>query len=191
MGAALRILDDHGLQDLTMRRIAEAVGLQVGALYRHFPDKQTLLAAVSDRILTARDTAVAPEAPWQEQVTASASLLRDLLLSYRDGAELVSSSFALGLTDVPTRSVIEQECRRAGLPWPLARVAADTITHYVIGFTFHEQQRIQAESIGAADKLPAGSSAWPSTLPGYRDAGFQSGLQLIVSGLATRVGTAL
>ncbi|WP_233189149.1 TetR/AcrR family transcriptional regulator, partial [Subtercola sp. Z020] len=49
--AALRILDDQGLPDLTMRHLAAALDVQPSALYWHFPNKQTLLAAVADRIV--------------------------------------------------------------------------------------------------------------------------------------------
>ena len=48
---ALRVLDDHGLADLTMRRLGTELGVQPSALYHHFPSKQVLLAAVADEIL--------------------------------------------------------------------------------------------------------------------------------------------
>ncbi|GMA92600.1 hypothetical protein GCM10025869_31290 [Homoserinibacter gongjuensis] len=48
--AALRILDEWGLSELTMRRLGAALEVQPSALYHHFENKQTLLAAVADRI---------------------------------------------------------------------------------------------------------------------------------------------
>ena len=51
--AALDILDRQGLPDLTMRRVASALDVQASALYWHFPNKQTLLAALADRIVLA------------------------------------------------------------------------------------------------------------------------------------------
>ncbi len=41
--AALRLIAQHGCAAVSMRKIAEQVGLQVGALYNYTPDKQTLL----------------------------------------------------------------------------------------------------------------------------------------------------
>ncbi len=38
---ALRILDEHGLPDFTMRRLGAALDVQPSALYWHFPDKQS------------------------------------------------------------------------------------------------------------------------------------------------------
>lgn len=42
-GAALRLFAKHGYAAVSMRRIAGEVGVQAGALYNYFPDKQTLL----------------------------------------------------------------------------------------------------------------------------------------------------
>ena len=53
VGRALAVLDDHGLADLTMRRLGSELGVQPSALYHHFANKQALLAAVADEILAA------------------------------------------------------------------------------------------------------------------------------------------
>jgi AcrR family transcriptional regulator len=50
---ALELITRHGFEALTMRQLAAAAGLQVGALYYHFPDKQALLLALMDAHLTA------------------------------------------------------------------------------------------------------------------------------------------
>jgi AcrR family transcriptional regulator len=50
---ALELTARHGFEALTMRRLAGAAGLQVGALYYHFPDKQALLFALMDAHLNA------------------------------------------------------------------------------------------------------------------------------------------
>ena len=50
IAAALGILDQHGLGDLTMRRLGATLDVQPSALYWHFVNKQTLLASIADRI---------------------------------------------------------------------------------------------------------------------------------------------
>ncbi len=42
-GAALRLIARHGYEALSMRRLAEEVGLGAAALYRYFPNKQAIL----------------------------------------------------------------------------------------------------------------------------------------------------
>ena len=49
--AATSLLDDYGIADLSMRRLARELNVSPGALYWHFANKQQLLGAVADRIL--------------------------------------------------------------------------------------------------------------------------------------------
>src|SRR5215216_2081141 len=51
VGAALGLLDEVGLDGLTTRRLAERLGVRVGALYWHVSSKQELLAAIAGRIM--------------------------------------------------------------------------------------------------------------------------------------------
>ena len=44
---ALRTIDRHGVEGLTLRGVGEALGVSRTALYRHFSDKQSLIAAVA------------------------------------------------------------------------------------------------------------------------------------------------
>ncbi|HOA86858.1 MAG: TetR family transcriptional regulator [Microbacteriaceae bacterium] len=178
--AALGILEAQGLPDLTMRRIAEALGVQPSALYWHFPNKQTLLAAVSERILAPGDAAPDPALPWHEGATAVASTLRRCLLRYRDGAELVSSSLAMGLVEAPAQRQLFELAVGRGMPPALARVAASTITHFVLGHTFQAQQRLEMARVAA---LAVGAAETARAEPGPDD-DFEGGVRLIVRGAA-------
>lgn len=156
---ALRILDEFGLADLSMRRLAGVLEVQPSALYWHVPNKQTLLALVADQIIS-RAAPVNPVAftndgilDWKALTLAEANAIRNALLAYRDGAEVVSSTLALGLgadealtrirygLDVVCNSVL-------GADSEVARVTADSILFLVLGQVWHEQQRLQADSLG-------------------------------------------
>ena len=43
---ALKLFSEHGYSAVSMRQIAAATGIQAGAIYNHFPTKQTLLFTV-------------------------------------------------------------------------------------------------------------------------------------------------
>lgn len=160
--AALEILDSHGLPGLSMRRIADYLDLQPSALYWHFPNKQSLLAAVSERILAPLRDSDATD--FQQVAEAFRGALRD----HRDGAELVYSSYALGLSDVPALGLFEA----AAHGHPQAQTAARTAVHYVLGFVFFEQQQEFATRLGVIDAPNAD-----------RDAEFAAGVALLVAGL--------
>ncbi|WP_189671304.1 TetR family transcriptional regulator [Promicromonospora soli] len=183
---ALRLLDEYGLPDLTMRHIATALEVQASALYWHFPNKQTLLAAVSARILAPMDDVRVEEMTVSEAVRQLGARLRECLLAYRDAAELVSSSLALGLVDSPIRPQLMAVTRRDGVPDSLSRVAAEAVMHFVVGYTFHEQQRLTADSFGllpeATSLNPEDASAQPA-----EDGDFGEALTMIADGLEVSV----
>lgn len=45
--AGLKLLDDRAADDVGLREVARAVGVSATAVYRHFPDKQALRAALA------------------------------------------------------------------------------------------------------------------------------------------------
>lgn len=51
ISTALGILDAYGLNDLTMRRLADSLDVKASALYWHVANKQSLLAELVDKIL--------------------------------------------------------------------------------------------------------------------------------------------
>ncbi|MFB7842356.1 TetR family transcriptional regulator [Microbacterium sp. NPDC056052] len=167
IGIALELLDRYGLPDLTMRRLATELEVQPSALYWHFDSKQDLLAAVSDRIL-----ARIPDAEPGIDLLGAAHAVRDALLSYRDGAEVVLSSAALR----PGRSRADAALR-AALPPTLADagLAATAVLQFILGHTTLVQQRMHGESHGAAS-----STGEPAD--GEDAAVFEAGIALLSRG---------
>jgi TetR/AcrR family transcriptional regulator, tetracycline repressor protein len=56
---ALQILDIEGPEGLTMRRLGDALGVEAMALYHHFPNKEAILDAVLERIMSETGPAMA------------------------------------------------------------------------------------------------------------------------------------
>ncbi|WP_319454203.1 MULTISPECIES: TetR family transcriptional regulator [unclassified Mycobacterium] len=175
---ATQLLDDYGLADLTMRRLARELNVSPGALYWHFADKQELLGAVADGILEPT-AGLEPEADWQDRLMAIGSALRNALLSRTDGAELVSASFAAGKSGAVAEVLarLGSAAADAGLEHAHADLAARTVLYYVLGFTADEQSRLQWDAVGA---LPDEQSVLASNPNGR----FAFGLRLLVTGVA-------
>jgi AcrR family transcriptional regulator len=184
---ATAILDDFGIADLTMRRLARELDVTAGALYWHFANKQELLGAVADDVL---GPACRPPgaAAWPEQITGVCARLHDALLSHTDGAELVSASFAAGQSEAMPQilGMLSAAAHDAGVPLAHAELAARTIVYYVLGFTVDEQSRLQWDAAGA---LPADQSvlepATASVATAEADA-FGFGLSLLIDGMSVR-----
>ena len=165
---ALRVLDDYGLADLTMRRLGTELGVRPSALYHHFANKQSLLASVADEIL---DRAPWPTFNgWEQQVTLVCSALRDSLLTYRDGAEVVASVWSFGLGASRPYDELLRALRMGGLG-ELAPVAARTLLHFVYGHAVDEQTHLQAAAVGAI----------PDDVREESD--FETGLGLVTAGI--------
>jgi TetR/AcrR family tetracycline transcriptional repressor len=148
--AALRILDEYGLPDLTMRRLAAELDVQPSALYWHFSNKQTLLAELADRISGRGQSTYQPSADWMIVTAAESASLRDALLAYRDGAEVVSSTLALGLGDSVPLTRLTNAVRLGGFDDETCRRASTALLHFILGHVSHEQQRLQYDSIAVA-----------------------------------------
>jgi TetR/AcrR family tetracycline transcriptional repressor len=181
---AAEILDNYGIADLTMRRLARELNVSPGALYWHFADKQELLGAVADRLLAPTGNGV-PTGGWPDRITALCTGLRDALLSSTDGAELVSASFSAGRSAELSRMVdaLAVAAADSGLGADDAELAARTIIYYVLGFTADEQSRMQWDAAGA--EVADGSEVWRENA----SARFTFGLDLLIDGLATHGAT--
>jgi AcrR family transcriptional regulator len=51
LAAAVALADEHGIQALTMRRLAVDLGVEAMSLYYHLPDKETLLDGVAETVI--------------------------------------------------------------------------------------------------------------------------------------------
>ncbi len=184
VAAAAAILDNYGIADLTMRRLARELDITPGALYWHFANKQQLLGAVADRLLHSVPGAVDADAPWGERVRAICTRMRDALRSHTDGAELVSASFAAGQSRgvIDILAALTGAAGEAGLDPERAEIAARTVIYYVLGFTADEQSRMQW---GASESA---SETFTNVAAGDPDRRFAFGLRLLVDGLAVHGG---
>lgn len=168
--AACGILDEYGLADLTMRRVADALGVKAGALYWHFPNKQSLLAAVADEVLTGLG-----RTPQDRDLTQWATNTRTQLLAHRDAAELVASTRAMGLGRIdPTHAAMVLLCSQ-GLNEHQADAVARTIMHFLLGHVMEEQTQSQLAELGVVGSFDEEDA----------DRRFMSGVDLLVAGVRT------
>ena len=64
---ALELIDEHGLSALSMRRLADALGVQAASLYTHYATKDDVLDAVANKLIADVDTS-GFEQGWPQQV---------------------------------------------------------------------------------------------------------------------------
>jgi len=148
LAAALGLLDEAGLAQLTMRRLAAALGVQNGATYWHFRSKQDLLETMADTLLAGLTAGLDTESPWTERITELARRLRRALLSCRDGARLFSAAFSPLPNALAYGEAVIAALGESGLSSRDAAWAADTLTYYVVGHTIEEQLAVTPPGSG-------------------------------------------
>lgn len=150
----LRLLSEHGLADVSMRRVAKEFDVAVSALYWHVKDKQSLLGAVVDELLANVEFAP-PTGDWRTDLTTRAELIYDTILHTRDAAELTASVLALGTGGTKLREALDEVSPDT--------VTTDAIMSLLIGHATLHQQRIQAQALGI-DVAPITNSTFRQTL---------------------------
>jgi TetR/AcrR family tetracycline transcriptional repressor len=89
---ALDLLEEVGLDGLTVRRLAQQLNVQNPALYWHFKNKQELLDSMAEEMLTSVIPQLSPRKPaenWAEWFKAFGRLLYSMMLAHRDGARIM------------------------------------------------------------------------------------------------------
>lgn len=196
VGAALEVLDDGGIDAVTLRAVAARLDVRAPALYWHVPGKQQLLDEMGTEIqrrVQASLAAVDADASWRDSLAAYARTLRSEYLAHRDGARTFSGT---RLTDPGVLRAQEPWLARwvaAGLSVADAMDAAEIVTSYVVGFVIEEQERAQSqasdpERYSVAVRDEAVGVAAPLVVEaahgrGDADARFSRQLELLLAGL--------
>jgi len=93
--AAFDLLDEAGMDGLTVRALASRLGVQAPALYWHVRSKQALLDEMATQVWRRVGEVMAAlpaDLPWREVIVTYASTVRRELLGHRDGAKAFSGT---------------------------------------------------------------------------------------------------
>ncbi|WKD35889.1 TetR/AcrR family transcriptional regulator [Streptomyces xanthophaeus] len=191
---ALELLDEVGLDALTMRRLADAMDVQAGALYRYFATKDDLLTAMAERMLDGL-AATRTDGDWSERLAALARAMRTALLARRDGARVYAGTHATGPHTLGFAEAVVGVLRAAGFGEEDAACTLMAVAHFTIGHTLEEQAALRLpEGDGAADserlrraaepeRYPQLAAVLPTLVSGDFAAHFDFGLALLLQGL--------
>jgi len=135
--AALALLDEIGLDELTMRRLAERLGVKAASLYRHVRNKEELLALLGDEISSEiplpRETG-----NWRTQLVEAAWNVRRGLLAHRDAARVLANTPPVGPQRLRHIDALLRILRTAGLKKQDAARAGYHLNNFVTEFAADE-----------------------------------------------------
>jgi TetR/AcrR family tetracycline transcriptional repressor len=145
--AGLKLLNEVGLEQLTLRRLAKELKIQAPTLYWHFKSKEALIDAVATLVLAKGAPGLVPSKfydkksanDWKTWVNAFGIGLRQTLLKYRDGARVVAGSHLTDTVFMETTELIGSRLVKAGFPVRKAVVLLSTVYTFTVSFVIEEQ----------------------------------------------------
>jgi TetR/AcrR family transcriptional regulator, tetracycline repressor protein len=184
---ALTLLDEVGLDGLTLRKIAERLDVQAPALYWHVKNKRDLIDLMASMIFRdamAEFTPPAERESWVDWLAQGARGYREMMHGHRDGARVLSGAY----TPEPALNrwveFLLRTLTDAGFSLDDALKAVLTVTSYVSGYVIEEQA---ASSWPEERRVHVDPALFPLMSAAGRtvreDSTFEYGLQLMLTGL--------
>ena len=205
--AALKVIDDDGVEALTMRRLGRALDRNPMAIYRHAADKDALLDGVVERVV---DELVVPRGPdsgrdWEGALRRTAHAFRRVALAHPNVVPLLVTrplSGPLAQRPLGTLRPLEELLEvfiTAGFDPHGALHAARLFTGFLYGHVQHELQERVHDPEETEDLLRLGLHRLPITqfprlrslapiLAGYDGAAeLDEGLAIVLAGLRSQL----
>jgi AcrR family transcriptional regulator len=196
--AAIAVLDEAGLDGLSMRRVAERLGTGAASLYWHVADKEQLIHLVLDRVMGEIQLPDPEPDRWKEQLREFADAGREMFSRHRDVALASLGRVPMGPNLARIGEWLLAVLRGAGVPDRPAAWFADLIA--LVGAAQATEDQLAGSETGqAAPDLASYMSMLPqSQFPnlvavavkmagGTADDRFEFSVELLIRGIETYV----
>ncbi len=197
VAAALQVLDAEGGEALTMRRVADQIGVSASSLYGYVDNKDELVNLVLDRIFEEIDVPPAG-GDWRQTLKQLGRAMLAMYRRHRGVAVLTLGRVVVTPSMLAMGERVLSELRSAGMPDQVAAFVGDLCGLYVSAFAYeldvtplagHEQDFL-AQFTAWIKSLPAGR--FPNTVAladaavaGTAEQRFEWGMDVIIRGLAS------
>ena len=199
--AGLDLADARGIERLSMRSLAAALGVEAMSLYNHVANKGDLLDGMVDLVM-AEIEAPAPDAPWRDAMRRRAITSRAAYVRHPWAQRLMDTRQSSGPGRLASFDATIGCLRRAGFSHALTVNALSTLDAYVHGFAAHRLHVAQSETPDDVSQAEA-LAQWlpPERYPslsalvhehvlvdGYdEEEAFEFGLEIVLEGLERRL----
>jgi AcrR family transcriptional regulator len=137
LAAAIGLADRAGIESLTMRKLAQELGVEAMTLYYYVARKDDILAGIVELVVS--EFAV-PSAggDWKAEIRQAAISAHDVLLRHRWAASLILSGPPVGPARIRHMDAILGTLRGAGLSAEMTDHAYHALDSHIMGFTLWE-----------------------------------------------------
>ena len=204
LAAAIDLADRDGIASLSMRKLAQELGVEAMSLYHHVANKDAILDGLIDLVFGEIDLPVG-EADWKAAMRRRAISAREVLRRHPWATGLMESRSTPGPATLRHHDAVLGILRNAGFPLELAAHAYSLLDSYIYGFALQETSlpfNTPEETAEVAQTMMAEfpADAYPHLTeitvehvlqPGYSYANeYLFGLDLILDGLEQALATA-
>ncbi len=154
--SALAMIDEVGLEGLTMRALADSIGVKPMTIYRYLANKEAILAVVADRLWQQLPEPDPSIQGWQNQLRAMWGLLFELMLDHPQAIPLIARGAAYSNTAASSTAGMVAVLKRAGFSPQHASEFVHAAGSLVVGFAFGHLWQAQAGR-GEGPSEPAGT----------------------------------
>jgi AcrR family transcriptional regulator len=131
--AAIANADGGGLETLTMRKLADELGVAPMALYRHVENKDDLIDGIVDIVFGEIDLPSVGQ-KWKTAMRRRAISLRDVLLRHRWAIGLMESRVNPGPANLRHHDAVIGSLRAGGFDMAAVAHAYSLLDSYIYGF---------------------------------------------------------
>jgi AcrR family transcriptional regulator len=193
--AAIHLADKDGLESLSMRKIAQELGVQAMSLYNHVANKDDMLDGIVDIVIGEIEV---PDlgVDWQTAMRRRANSAHEVLLRHPWATTPIVSRINVGPAMLRYIDATLGCLCEAGFSFELVDRAWNAIDSHIYGFTLQELNfpietteyaKVAQDYIPSipADKYPYMNRLTYQIIDGHYDgiADFSFGLELILDGL--------
>ncbi len=196
VAAALEIIDAEGVDALSIRRLAAALGTSPMAVYWHVQDKAALLDLVGEAVLDTIDVP-AIDGDWQEQLRTVHRAMLDTVLRHPNAAELLIGRARYGRAGIALFERLLTILLGVGLDPKAAFDAYQSLYLFLLGYiatisrtpAFVAAQRDGIAYLRSLDAalLPAIGAVAPVIGERVPRDQFEVGLDVVIAGIAARL----
>jgi TetR/AcrR family transcriptional regulator, tetracycline repressor protein len=140
--AGLKLLNEVGLERLTLRLLASQLKVQAATLYWHFKSKEELIDEMGTMVLAEGAPQLVPvkdSGDWSVWAASFGVGLRKTLLAYRDGARMVAGTRLTNTQFMKTAEHIAGKLVANGFTVRQTVILLSTIYNYTLSFVMEEQ----------------------------------------------------
>ncbi len=199
LSTAVALADANGIDTLTMRRLAQELGIEAMSLYHHVSNKNDILDGMID-IVFAEIELPSDDTDWKTAMRQRTMSVRAALTRHSWAVGLMESRSSPGPATLRHHDAMIGCCRRAGFSIQMTAHALSLMDSYVYGFVLQEVNLPFSDGDDLGEVLdsimpPGFAEDYPHLFelamdhvlaPGYSYSDeFEYGLDLILDGLET------